>query len=79
MAAELAVNGENAMVTVLFADIRDWTRFADSVTAREAVALLVTEANRSMLERENGLVSRGTVELRGKAALVPVYALAGMR
>jgi adenylate cyclase len=35
-----AVNGEDAMVTVLFIDLRDFTRFADSATAREAVALL---------------------------------------
>jgi class 3 adenylate cyclase len=34
------VNGEDAMVTVLFVDIRDFTRFADHATAREAVALL---------------------------------------
>ena len=34
------MNGEDAMVTVLFVDIRDFTRFADRVTAREAVALL---------------------------------------
>jgi adenylate cyclase len=34
------VNGEDAMVTVLFIDIRGFTRFADSATAREAVALL---------------------------------------
>jgi adenylate cyclase len=35
-----AVNGEDAMVTVLFVDIRDFTRFADSATARQAVTLL---------------------------------------
>ena len=34
------MNGEDAMVTVLFVDIRDFTRFADQVTARDAVALL---------------------------------------
>jgi adenylate cyclase len=34
------VNGEDAMVTVLFVDIRDFTPFADRATAREAVALL---------------------------------------
>jgi adenylate cyclase len=34
------VNGEAAMVTVLFVDIRGFTRFADRATAREAVALL---------------------------------------
>ena len=34
------MNGEDAMVTVLFVDIRDFTRFADGVVAREAVALL---------------------------------------
>lgn len=33
------MNGEDAMVTVLFADLRDFTPFADRVTAREAVAL----------------------------------------
>jgi adenylate cyclase len=40
VAAEDAVNGEDALVTVLFVDIRDFTPFADRVTAREAVALL---------------------------------------
>jgi adenylate cyclase len=40
VAQELAVNGEDAMVTVLFVDIRDFTRFAHGATAREAVALL---------------------------------------
>jgi adenylate cyclase len=35
-----AVNGEDAMVTVLFIDLRDFTRFADSATARKAVARL---------------------------------------
>jgi adenylate cyclase len=35
-----AVNGEDAMVTVLFVDLRDFTRFAESATARQAVALL---------------------------------------
>jgi len=39
-AAGRAVNGEDAMVTVLFVDMRGFTRFADSATAREAVALL---------------------------------------
>lgn len=34
------VHGEDAMVTVLFVDIRDFTRFADSATARQSVALL---------------------------------------
>jgi class 3 adenylate cyclase len=34
------VNGEDAMVTMLFVDIRDFTRFADRATAREAVTLL---------------------------------------
>jgi adenylate cyclase len=38
--AEDVVNGEDAMVTALFVDIRDFTPFADRVTAREAVALL---------------------------------------
>jgi class 3 adenylate cyclase len=40
VAAEDAVNGEDALVTVLFVDIRDFTPFADRATAREAVALL---------------------------------------
>ena len=40
VAAEGAVNGEDALVTVLFVDIRDFTPFADRATAREAVALL---------------------------------------
>jgi class 3 adenylate cyclase len=180
------VNGEDAMVTVLFVDVRDFTRFADTATAREALALLneffgvvvpvleahgghanqylgdgllgvfgapvalpdhadrgvaaaaaivaavrehfgercrvsvgvntglvivgtvgggsrfelgiigdpvnvaarvekatrrtgddvlLTEATRCMLERSNGLVPRGSLELKGKAAPVPVYAL----
>lgn len=34
------MNGEDAMVTLLFVDIRDFTSFADRATAREAVALL---------------------------------------
>jgi adenylate cyclase len=34
------MTGEDAMVTLLFVDIRDFTAFADRVTAREAVALL---------------------------------------
>ena len=34
------MNGEDAMVTVLFVDIHDFTPFADRATAREAVALL---------------------------------------
>jgi len=34
------VNGEDAMVSVLFVDIRGFTRFADRATARDAVALL---------------------------------------
>jgi class 3 adenylate cyclase len=29
------VNGEDAMVTVLFVDVRDFTPFADRVSARE--------------------------------------------
>ncbi len=142
------MNGEDAMVTVLFVDIRDFTRFADRVVAREAVALLneffgvvvpvleahgghankflgdgvlgvntglvlvgtvgggshfelgiigdpvnvaarveqatrrtgdsvlVTEATHCMLERQDGLVPRGALELKGKAAPVPVYTLA---
>ena len=139
-----AVNGEDAMVTVLFIDLRDFTRFADSATAREAVALLneffgvvvpvleshggresigvntglvpvgtvgggghselgvigdpvnvaaraeqatrrtgdaalVTEATRCMLAREDGLVPRGTLQLRGKAGPVAVYAPAAAR
>jgi class 3 adenylate cyclase len=31
------VNGEDAMVTVLFVDVRDFTPFADRVTAREGI------------------------------------------
>ena len=34
------MNGEDAMVSVLFVDIRDFTTFADGSTAREAIALL---------------------------------------
>ena len=34
------MNGEDAIVTVLFIDMRDFTRFADSATARQAVTLL---------------------------------------
>ena len=34
------MNGEDAMVTVLFVDVRGFTRFADGATARDAVALL---------------------------------------
>jgi class 3 adenylate cyclase len=34
------VNGEDAMVTVLFVDVRDFTPFADRATARDAIALL---------------------------------------
>jgi class 3 adenylate cyclase len=40
VAQEGIVNGEDAMVTVLFVDIRDFTPFADGATAREAIALL---------------------------------------
>jgi len=40
VAAEGAVNGEHAMVSVVFVDIRDFTSFADRATARDAVALL---------------------------------------
>src|SRR4051812_47478759 len=34
------MNGEDAMVTVLFVDVRGFTRFAHEATARAAVALL---------------------------------------
>jgi class 3 adenylate cyclase len=34
------MNGEDAMVTVMFVDIRVFTTFADGSTAREAIALL---------------------------------------
>ena len=34
------MNGEDAMVTLLFVDIRDFTPFADRATARDAIALL---------------------------------------
>ena len=34
------MNGEHAMVSVVFVDIRDFTSFADRATARDAVALL---------------------------------------
>ena len=34
------MNGEDAMMTVLFIDLRDFTRFADSAAARKGVALL---------------------------------------
>jgi class 3 adenylate cyclase len=129
VAAEDAVNGEDAMVTVLFVDIRDFTRLADSSTAREAVALLneffgvvvpaleadgrraqqflgdgllgvsdsvnvaarveqatrrtgdsvlVTEATCCLTERD-GLVPRGTLELKGKTEPVAVYALGAAR
>ena len=47
----------------------------EQATRRTGDAVLVTEATRCMLERENGLVPRGLVELKGKAAPVPVYAL----
>jgi class 3 adenylate cyclase len=36
--------------------------------------VLVTEATRCLLERD-GLVARGTLELKDKPALVAVYAL----
>jgi class 3 adenylate cyclase len=37
---EALVEGREAMVTVLFVDIRDFTRFAHRATARQAVALV---------------------------------------
>ncbi len=92
------------MVTVLFVDVRDFTRFATAVPERlgdrcrvsvgvntglvlvgtvgggsRFELVLVTEATRCRLERENGLVPRGSVELEGKGAPVPVYALGAGR
>ena len=49
----------------------------EQATRRTGDAVLVTEATRCMLERANGLEPRGAIELKGKAAPVPVYALAG--
>ena len=51
----------------------------EQATRRTGDAVLVTEATRCMLERENGLVARGAVELKGKAVPVPVYALGATR
>ena len=51
----------------------------EQATRRTGDAVLVTEATRCMLTRENGLVPRGTLELRGKTAPVAVYAPAGAR
>lgn len=61
------MNGEDAMVTVLFVDLRDFTRFAESATARQAVALL-NEFFRVVVP------VRGALELKGKTAPVAVYA-----
>jgi class 3 adenylate cyclase len=65
-----AVNGEDAMVTVLFVDLRGFTRFADSATARQAVALL----NEFFGVVVPVLESHGTVKFKGKTAPVAVYA-----
>ena len=80
------MNGEDAMVTVLFVDIRDFTPFADRVTAREAVALLneffgiavpVLEEHGGRVQQflGDGMLPRGAIELKGKPAPVAVYAL----
>ncbi len=39
-ADEIGVDARDALVTVLFVDIRDFTSFAHEATARQAVALL---------------------------------------
>ena len=61
------MNGEDAMVTVLFVDSRDPTRLADSSTAREAVAPLS--------EFFGVVIPRGMLELEGKTEPVAVYGL----
>jgi len=51
----------------------------ERATRRTGDAVLVTEATRCMLERDDGLVPRGMLELRGKAEPVAVYAPAAAR
>ena len=52
---------------------------AERATRRTDDAVLVTEATRCILERDNGLVPRGILELKGKAEPVAVYAPAVAR
>jgi adenylate cyclase len=84
VAEEQDVNGEDAMVTVLFIDMRDFTRFADSATAREALALLneffgvVVPA----LERHGGHASKflgdGVLGVFGAPVALPDHADRGV-
>ena len=46
----------------------------EQATRRTGDRVLVTEATRCLLDRD-GLVPRGTIELKGKPAPVAVYAL----
>lgn len=48
----------------------------EQATRRTGDPVLITEATRCMLDRPGGLVPRGGLELKGKSAPVPVYALA---
>jgi adenylate cyclase len=50
----------------------------EQATRRTGDAVLVTEATRCMLDRPDGLVPRGTIELKGKPVPVPVYAPAAV-
>jgi adenylate cyclase len=48
----------------------------EQATRRTGDTVLITEATRCLLEADVPLASRGSIELKGKPAPVPVYALA---
>jgi adenylate cyclase len=74
------MNGEDAIVTVLFIGIiGDRVNVASRVekaTRETGDAVLVTEATRCLMESDR-LAPRGVLELKGKPAPVAVYTLRG--
>ena len=68
------MNGEDAMVTVLFVDIRDFTRFADQATAREAVG-----AAQRVLRRRRAGASRRTAAWRTSSSATGCWACSARR
>lgn len=48
----------------------------EQATRRTGDTVLITEATRCLLEADVALAARGSIELKGKPAPVPVYALA---
>lgn len=73
------IGGGSRFVPAIIGDPVNVAARVEQATRRTGDVVLITESTRCMLDCADGLVARGTIDVKGKPAPVPVHAPAGLR